>query len=173
MMSVTAAVSVCSSGQGTPMRKRKLKNSSNTSRAKARAGAPAVSPVELTIEEISETLASPQRSQPTECFDDYLLADDEDWLLFVEPLLCENPQAAVSLARLLCTLKQAVESGPEGAERASLTLSDGIRIAYKYTEAHRLALRLFNLYLEGRLRVEDEPLQLLSGAIARADPGKN
>jgi hypothetical protein len=173
MMSVTAAVSVCSSGQGRPMRKRKLKNSSNTSRAKARVGAPAVSPVELTIEEIRETLASPQRSQPTECFDDYLLADDEDWLLFLEPAVFKNPQAALSLARLLCTLKESIGSGPEGARRTSFTLSDGIRIAFNYTEAYRLALRLFILYLEGRLRVEDEPQQLLNAAIARASPEKN
>lgn len=152
------------------MRKRKQKNSSNTSRAKARAGAQAISPEVLTTEEISETRVSLLRGLPTECFDDYLLADDEDWLLFVEPALCENPGAAVSLARLLCTLKEAIDSGPEGAKRASFTLSDGIRIAYKYTEAHQLALRLFILYLEGRLRVEDEPLQLLGVAIARADP---
>src|SRR5882672_1163865 len=98
------------------MRKRKQKNSSNTSRAKARAGAQAISPDALTTEEISETQASPLRGLPTECFDDYLLADDEDWLLFVEPVLCENPGAAVSLARLLCTLKEAIDSGPEGAK---------------------------------------------------------
>jgi hypothetical protein len=152
------------------MRKRKQKNSSNTSRAKAKAGAQAISPDVLTTEEISETQASPLRGLPTKCFDDYLLADDEDWLSFVEPASCEAPGAAVSLARLLCTLKEAIDSGPEGAKRASFTLSDGIRIAYKYTEAHQLALRLFILYLEGRLRVEDEPLQLLSAAIARADP---
>jgi hypothetical protein len=155
------------------MRKKKQKNSSDTSGVKARAGTQAVSPDEPTTEEIIETQASPLRDLPAECFDNYLLADDEDWLLFVEPALCENPLAAVSLARLLCTLKQAVESDPEGAKRTSFTLSDGIRIAYKYTEAHQLALRLFNLYLEGRLRVEDEPLQLFSAAIARADLGKN
>ncbi len=155
------------------MRKKKQKSSSNTSRAKSRASAQAGPPDELTTEVISEAQASPLRGLPTECFDDYLLADDEDWLLFVEPALCENPQAAVSLARLLCILKEAIDSGPEGAKRASFTLSDGIRIAYKYTEAHQLALRLFILYLEGRLRVEDEPLQLLCAAIARAEPEKN
>jgi hypothetical protein len=70
-------------------------------------------------------------------------------------------------------LKEAIDSGPEGAKRASFTSSDGIRIAYNYTEAYQLALRLFILYLEGRLRVEDEHLKLLSAAIARADPEKN
>jgi hypothetical protein len=70
-------------------------------------------------------------------------------------------------------LKETIDSGSEGARRASFTLNDGIRIAFSYTEAHQLALRLFFLYLEGRLKVEDEPLQLLSGAIARADPEKN
>jgi hypothetical protein len=155
------------------MRKRKQKNISTPSRAKASVATKADTPDELTTEEIIETQASPLRGLPTECFDNYLLADDEDWLLFVEPALCENPQAAVSLARLLCTLKESIDSGPEGAKRTSFTLSDGIRIAYNYTEAHRLALKLFILYLEGWLKVEDEPLQLLSAAIARADPEKN
>jgi hypothetical protein len=102
---------------------------------KARVATKAATPDELTTEEIIETQASPLRGLPTECFDNYLLADDEDWLFFVETALCENPQAAVSLARLLCTLKESIDSGPEGAKRTSFTLSDGIRIAYNYTEA--------------------------------------
>jgi hypothetical protein len=154
------------------MRKGKQKSSADSSRAKGRAETQAVSPGDLVTEVIIENMASPLPELPTECFEDYLLEDDEAWLLFVEPALCENPAAAVSLARLLCTLKEAIDSGPEGAMRASFTLSEGIRIAYNYTEAHRLALRLFILYLEGRLRAEDEPLQLLSAAIARADREK-
>jgi hypothetical protein len=122
--------------------------------------------------EINENLVSPMPELPTEYFEDYRLEEEDAWLLFVEPALRGNPAAAVSLARLLCTLREAIDSGPEGARRASFTLTDGIRIAYNYTEAHRLAFRLFILYLEGRLRVEDEPRQLFSAAIARADPEK-
>jgi hypothetical protein len=144
------------------MRKRKQKKNSGASRTKPRARPEAISPDHLSPDHLM-----------TECFEDNLLEDDEAWLLFMEPALCGNPVAAVSLARLLCTLKQAIDSGPKGAKRASFTLSYGIEIAYEYTEAHRLALGLFNLYLEGRLRVEDEPLQLLNSAIARADPEKN
>src|SRR5262245_2347828 len=70
--------------------------------------------------------AAPRHKEPTECYDPYLLADDEDWLIFMEPVLCENPVAADSLARLLFTIKEAIDSGPEGAARASFTLSDGI-----------------------------------------------
>jgi hypothetical protein len=160
------------------MRKRKKKKNSGASRTKTTARAEAISkdhfsPDHQMTEAVIENLAAPVHELPRECFEDNLLEDEEAWLLFMEPALCENPVAAVSLARLLCTLKQAIDSGPEGAKRASFTLSYGIEMAYEYTEAHQLALRLFNLYLEGRLRVEDEPLQLLNSAIARADPEKN
>ena len=102
--------------------------------------------------EVIEIPAAPLHELPTECYDPYLLEDDEGWLMFVEPALCDNPAAAVPLARLLCTLKQAIDSGPEGIRRASFTLSDGIRIAYKYTEAHQLALQLFILYCNGEIK---------------------
>ncbi|HKX31961.1 MAG TPA: hypothetical protein VJ302_30015 [Blastocatellia bacterium] len=105
--------------------------------------------------------------EPTECYDPFLLADDHDWLNFMEPVLCENSGAADSLARLLFRLKEAIESGPEGVARASFTLSDGIRLAYKYTEAHKAALRLYNLSLTGALKPDDEPLHLIREALAR------
>src|SRR5262245_38207089 len=95
--------------------------------------------------------AAPLHQEPTECYDPYLLVDDEDWLIFMEPVLCENPVAADWFAHLLYKIKQAIDSGPEGAARASFTLSDGIRLAYKYTEAHKAALRLYNMSLTGWL----------------------
>jgi len=136
------------------MRERKKKPDSKTSRAKA------------------ETVptAAPRRKLPTECYDPYLLVDDDDWLLLMNPAFCDNHRLPVTFARLLLRIKRAIESGPEGVKRTSFTLVDGIRMAYKYTEEHQLAFQLFILYLEGRLKAEDEPLQLLKAAIARADP---
>jgi hypothetical protein len=116
-----------------------------------------------------ETSAAPLYSEPTECYDPFLLADDETWLAILDPAFCYYPESAESLAHLFLTLKQAIESGPEGVARASLALSDGIHMAYKYTEAHQKALMLYHLYLAGKLRVEDEPMQLLAAAIARAN----
>lgn len=106
--------------------------------------------------------------EPTECFDQFLLADDDDWLPFIEPAFCNNPTAADALAHLLGTIRSAIESGPEGTRRALFTLSDGIRIAYKYTAEHKAALRLYNLSLTGELHPGDDPLTLISGALKRA-----
>jgi len=149
---------------------RKEKPGSKISRAKAEIDPTTAPPRELPTKEIIKTPAAPLHELPTECYDPYLLFDDEDWLLLMDPALCDNQGLAVTYARLLLRIKRAIESGPEGVKRASFTLSDGIRMAYKYTEEHQLAFRLFLLYLEGRLKVEDEPMQLIKTAVARADP---
>jgi len=41
-------------------------------------------------------------------------------------------------------------------------------LVYLYTDEHKLALRLYLLYLTGHLRPQDEPLTLLDNAIERA-----
>ena len=105
---------------------------------------------------------------PTECPAHFFSDDDSIWWTYIESVVGENPEAAESLAHLFQMLKEAIESGPEGVTRASFILSDGIRLAYENTEAHLKALHLYNLYLAGRLLVKDEPLSLISAAIARA-----
>jgi hypothetical protein len=89
----------------------------------------------------------PKRPFPGERFDEFLLADDDDWLVVLEPVFCgENGEnLADSFARLLYEIITAIESGPAGIARAVYTLRDGIRIAYKYTAAHQAALQLYNL----------------------------
>ena len=96
-----------------------------------------------------------------------LLADRETWLLFLETAVCENSAGANTLARLLFTVKEAIKSGPDDLERAINTLLDGIEMTYLYTDEHKLALKLYMLYLTGHLRPQDEPLTLLNGAIER------
>ena len=74
-----------------------------------------------------------------------LLVDDETWAAILEPELCKDSAAVEILARLLFTLKKAIDSGPEGAMRASHTLLRGIELIYPYTDAHKAALKLYVL----------------------------
>src|ERR1043165_8892159 len=96
-----------------------------------------------------------------------LLADRETWLVFLETAVCKDSVGANTLARLLFTVKEAIESGPDDLERAINTLLDGIELTYLYTDEYRLALKLYMLYLTGHLKPQDEPLTLLNGAIER------
>ena len=100
-----------------------------------------------------------------------LLADDETWRAILEPALCQDSAAVESLARLLCSLKKAIEGGPEGASSAIKALSNGIEFIYPYTQAHQAALRLYMLSLEGNLEPHDEPLNLIGAAIERGQGG--
>src|SRR5919107_2701890 len=101
------------------------------------------------------------------CQDKNLLADEDMWRAILEPALCEDSAAVEILARLLLTLKKAIDSGPEGAMLASHTLSRGIELIYPYTDAHKAALKLYVLSLEGNLKPEDEPLNLINAAVER------
>lgn len=95
-----------------------------------------------------------------------LLADHETWEIILNPAFSNDPGAADSLAHLLFVLKKAVASGPEGSLRVINTLQDGIEMVWPYTEEHRLARELYEIYLSGDLKPSDEPRQLLEGALA-------
>lgn len=96
-----------------------------------------------------------------------LLTDEDTWRAILEPSLCQDSAAVEILARLLLTLKKAIDSGPEGAARTSHTLLRGIELIYPYTDAHKAALKLYMLSLEGDLKPDDEPLNLINAAIER------
>jgi hypothetical protein len=97
-----------------------------------------------------------------------LLADDQTWLNILEPELCKDAAAVECLARLLFVIKKEINSGSEGIKRASRILSEGIEAIYPYTNAHKAALKLYVLSLEGELQPQDEPLSLISAAIERS-----
>ena len=90
-----------------------------------------------------------------------LLIDERTWRAI------DDPKTAEWIARVLFVIKEAIESGPEGAREASEVILANIEAAYLHTEAHRAALGLYMLSLTGRLKPEDEPLQLIGGAIER------
>ena len=96
-----------------------------------------------------------------------LIADNQTWLNILEPELCKDPAAIESLARLLFMIKKEISNGPEGVIKASKILSDGIEVMYLYTNAHKAALSLYLLSLEGELKPQDEPLNLINAAIER------
>lgn len=96
-----------------------------------------------------------------------LLADREALLMFLQTAVNKNPIRADTLARLLFIAKEAIETDPDNLEPAINTLLDGIELAYLHTDEHRLALKLYMLYLTGHLKPQDEPLTLLKGAIER------
>jgi len=96
-----------------------------------------------------------------------LLADQETWEIILDPAFCNDPGAADCLAHLLFILKKAIASGPEGSMRVINTLEDGIRMVWPYTEEHKLARELYEIYLSGDLKPWDEPRQLLEGALER------
>jgi hypothetical protein len=96
-----------------------------------------------------------------------LLADDQTWINILEPELCKDTAAVECLARLLFVIKKEINSGSEGVRRASEILSKGIEVIYLYTNAHKAALELYVLSLEGELKPQDEPLNLINAAIER------
>lgn len=97
-----------------------------------------------------------------------LVAGHEDWVAILEPALCQDSAAVECLARMLSTIKRAIEAGPDGVAQASRALAASIEVAYLYTDAHKAAQRLYLLSLTGDLRPQDEPLRLLNEALRRA-----
>ena len=96
-----------------------------------------------------------------------LLADRETWEIILDPAFSNDPGAADCLAHLLFVLKNAIASSPEGSIRVINTLQDGIRMVWPYTEEHKLARELYEIYLSGDLKPRDEPRELLEGALDR------
>jgi hypothetical protein len=90
-----------------------------------------------------------------------LLLDEKAWQAI------NDPKTAEYLARTLFSLRERIDSGPDGAREASETILANIKAAYLHTDAHRAAVRLYLLSLTGQLKPEDEPLQLINGAIER------
>ena len=90
-----------------------------------------------------------------------LLIDERTWRAI------DDPRAAEYMARVLFVIKEAIGGGPEGVREAKEIILANIESAYLHTEAHRAALGLYMLSLTGRLRLEDEPLRLIGGALER------
>lgn len=90
-----------------------------------------------------------------------MLIDDRSWQAI------NDPDTVDSITRSLFILKAAIDSSSGGAKEASDIILASVESAYLHTAAHRAALKLYLLSLTGRLKPQDEPLQLINAAIER------
>ncbi|MGH9763613.1 MAG: hypothetical protein ACREDR_06285 [Blastocatellia bacterium] len=98
---------------------------------------------------------------------DNLLLPHDMWPSYFEEVFEASPDAAENMARVLYEIPDAIQSGSEGVAKTINTLKDGIEYAYRYTEAHKLGLRLYLFYLDGKLEIGDQPERVLSRAVER------
>ena len=96
------------------------------------------------------------------------LFDREDLASDIELILKGGPHAPDVLARLFITFSRAIESGLRGVDLTRRALLIAVEAIYLYSPAHDAALRLYFLSLQGELRVEDEPINLIHEAISRS-----
>jgi hypothetical protein len=91
---------------------------------------------------------------------------EREWLAgAVERILGGDADA---LAGLFVEFRDAIDARLRGIEKAREALAVGVELAYLHTRAHAAARELYVLSQEGRLRVEDEPVRLISVAIERS-----
>jgi hypothetical protein len=104
--------------------------------------------------------------------EDNLLIDRETLASNIGYILDNDPDAPDILASLFVELRQAIDGGLQGINRARNTLITAVEIAYLHSGSHIAALTLYSLAQEGQLKVEDEPARLINSAIERNTAGK-
>ncbi|MGH9762528.1 MAG: hypothetical protein ACREDR_44435 [Blastocatellia bacterium] len=100
---------------------------------------------------------------------DNLLMDHGTWPSYFEEVFENFSDAAENMARVLYEILDAIQNGPEGIAKTINTLKDGIEYAYQFTEAHKLGLKLYLFYLDGKLEISDQPERVLSRAVERGE----
>ena len=120
-----------------------------------------------------------------------VVVDRQDWENSFDNVLENSPQTADDLAHLLFYLLHAIETAMDGypdtrlegsadgladglprelgekLKRVKNSLWEGIEYAYLYTGAHKLALKLYLLFMDGSLMDGDDPEELIGGAVQR------
>ncbi|MGH9759210.1 MAG: hypothetical protein ACREDR_19130 [Blastocatellia bacterium] len=120
-----------------------------------------------------------------------VVVDRQDWENSFDDVLENSPKTADDLAHLLFYLLHAIETATDGYPDTRLDgsadrLADGlprglgerlnkvknslweeIEYAYLNTGAHKLALKLYLLYMDGSLMKGDNPGELIGGAVQR------
>jgi hypothetical protein len=93
------------------------------------------------------------------------LASDIEWILKGD---FHSPDV---LARLFVSFRQAIDSGLQGINHTRQALVTAIELVYLHSRAHVAALKLYRLSLEGELKIQDEPVNLINAAIERSTAG--
>ena len=97
-----------------------------------------------------------------------VLFDRDDLALTIGLILDGDEHAPLLLGQLFVTFRQAIDSGLHGINQTRQALADSIELIYPHSLAHEASLNLYRLSLEGQLKVEDEPLELINAAIQRS-----
>src|SRR3712207_2513270 len=100
-----------------------------------------------------------------------LLCTREELAADIASILRGDAHSAEALAHLFINLREAVAGGLEGISRTRATLLAAVELTFPHSRAHAAALGLYVLSVEGRLRVEDEPVRLIGAAIERSTAG--
>jgi hypothetical protein len=92
----------------------------------------------------------------------------EDLASDIELILKGDSHSPEALARLFVSFRQAIDSGLYGINQTRSALVIAIELVYLHSGAHVAALDLYRLSLEGELKFEDEPVNLINAAIERS-----
>jgi len=96
-----------------------------------------------------------------------VLFEREDLALTIDLILKGDEHAPLLLGQLFVSFRQAIDSGLHGINQTRQALDDAIELIYPHSPVHKAALDLYRLSVEGQLKVEDEPLELINAAISR------
>lgn len=85
----------------------------------------------------------------------------------IDLVLNADEHAPHFLGQLFTSFRQAIDSGLQGIIETRKALADAIDLIYLHSPEHDAAINLYRLHLEGELRPDDEPLDLINAAIER------
>jgi hypothetical protein len=95
----------------------------------------------------------------------------EDLALSIELILKGDEHAPLALGHLLISFRQAIDSGLDGINQTRQALADAIELIFPHSPVHQAAVNLYRLSLEGQVKFEDEPLELINAAIEKTVSG--
>src|SRR5215218_3780152 len=96
------------------------------------------------------------------CAEENLLFPREELASDIASILRGDAHSPEVLAQLFVILREAIADGLEGIKRTNETLAAAVELTFTHSRAHAAALRLYVLSQEGQLRVEEDPVRLLS-----------
>jgi hypothetical protein len=93
--------------------------------------------------------------------------DRENLEITIDLLLNADEHAAHFLGQLFTSFRQAIDSGLQGINETRRALAETIDLIYLHSPEHDAAINLYRLHLEGELKPDDEPLEVINAAIKR------
>jgi hypothetical protein len=92
--------------------------------------------------------------------------DREGLELTIDLVLNADEHAPHFLGQLFTSFGQAIDSGLRGINETRAALAEAIDLIYLHSPEHAAAIDLYRLHLEGELKPNDEPLEMINAAIS-------